>query len=165
MRDRVWNTLVNVKFKALYTNECSVKADSYGRLYSFFLAFASASSVAAWSVWDSYPFVWATIVGVSQIMHVAKPYIPFIKNDREFLKMSASFEKLYLDLERLWYAIESEKIEHESAENTFYSFREKIVSIEHDGVNCPEVSKWVNKITDKTDHSLSIQFAYGESNA
>ena len=81
MRDRLWYYLQNAKFKAGYLCELSKTASTWGNIYSFILALGSAGSVAAWAIWNEFPYVWASIVGISQILHVAKPYIPFLKND------------------------------------------------------------------------------------
>ena len=164
MRDRIWKYLVNIKFKARYTCECSKKADRYGRLYSFALALASATSIATWAIWKEIPSVWAIIIAASQVLHVAKPYFPFIKNDKSFLEMSYDFESLYLELEKLWYSLENEKITSEEAEKLFYKFRGQEFEIEksHKGVHCPEIQKWINKITETTHKALEINFSRGE---
>ena len=167
MRDRIWKCLVNIKFKALYTCECSKKADMYGRLYSFIIALASATSIATWAVWKAVPSLWATIIAVSQVLHVAKQYFPFIKNDKSFLEMSYDFEALYLDLERLWYSLENGSINQKEAEQLFYEHRKRELEIEktHKGVHCPEFKKWVNTITQATHKSLEINFSTENDNA
>lgn len=51
---RIWNNLANIKFKALYTCECSRIAGLSGRALSFLLALTSASSVGAWTLWQQH---------------------------------------------------------------------------------------------------------------
>lgn len=163
MRNRIWKNLYNIKFKALYTCECSIKAEWYSRLYSLFLALSSAASIATWAVWKQIPSAWATIIAVSQILHVAKPYFPFIKNDKVFLEMSYEFESLYLEFEKLWYSFEDGKINHDEAEELFYRLRDKEFMIEKTHkTHCPDRTKWKENINKATDHAISLNFSQGE---
>jgi hypothetical protein len=152
--------MANIKFKAIYTGECSRRADLIGRFYSFFLSFASASSVAAWAIWESVPGLWACIVGFAQILHLAKPYLPLMKNDKDFLEISFEFESLYLDYERLWVAYDDDRIPEEEAEAKFYALREKEVEIEkmHRQTHCPRFKKLIAKADQDAKTALALNF-------
>ena len=50
MKEEIWHSLVNVKFKAFYTCICGQKADLYDRLISIILAVFSSASVAGWGL-------------------------------------------------------------------------------------------------------------------
>jgi len=160
MRDRIWTNLSNVKFKATYTGHVSRRSYHVGNAYSFMLAFASASSVAAWAIWDIYPLIWTAIVGFSQVLHVAKPYIPFIKNDREFIEQSLLFESLYLSYEKLWFDHAKGGMNEELIENKFYSLRQK----EHDiakkfkHIICPVHKGLISKADNETDKFLRTNY-------
>ena len=82
MRNRIWTNLANIKFKCIYTGKVSKRSYHIGNVYSIFLALASATSVTTWAIWDKFPLVWASIVAFSQILHIIKPHIPFVKNNR-----------------------------------------------------------------------------------
>ncbi len=160
MRTRVWNNLANIKFKALYTSECSKLAGTCGRIYSFLFAFTSTSSAATWAIWNRYPFFWAFIVGFSQLLSVIKPHIPFVKNDKAYLEMSFEFEWLYLEYERLWYDIENQRLKEPQAEAQFYKLRQKEIEIEkrHKDVVCPRSKYYMDKVTNETLKALEINF-------
>lgn len=160
MRDRIWKNMANIKFKAIYTNECSRSADSWGRAYSFFLSFASASSVATWATWKELPVVWACIVGVAQLFHLGKPHLPFLKHDKEFLEMSFEFDSLYLEYERLWVAYEDERITKIEAEDKFYKLREREAKIEKafKQIYCPRFKGLIARALQDTISALSINF-------
>lgn len=153
IRNRIWNNMANIKFKAIFTYECYRLSDRFGRYYSMFLALVSTSSVAAWAIWKSHPTIWAVIVGIAQLLHVAKPYIPLIKHDKSFIEMSCSFEPLYLQYEKLWCEHERENISEDEAEKRFYVLREKEIEIEksHKHADCPR-------------HQYLIDYAVGETN-
>ncbi len=164
MRDRIWNNLYNIKFKAIYTCECSKKADQYGRYYSLFLAITSTSSIAAWTIWEKVPYLWAIIIAVSQFFHIAKPYFPFIKHDKAFLELSYEFETLYLEFEKLWFCFENEKFTTDEAERRFHEFRDKELNIEktHKEAHCPKCDNWIKKANKATDDAININFSKGE---
>lgn len=164
MRNRIWANLTNIKFQEVYTSECSKWAERAGRSISFIIAFASATSIAAWSLWDNMHMAWAIIVAISQLLHVSKPYIPFIKNDRKFMEMSFEYGALYLELEKLWYKFENKKIDHDNAENSFYELRQKELKISQifNDIHCPQPKWLINTTLEKTNSSLNIYFSQGE---
>ncbi|MBL4862061.1 MAG: hypothetical protein JKY09_03470 [Crocinitomicaceae bacterium] len=160
MRDRIWNNLANIRYKAIYMHECSKLVAKLGRFYSFFLAIISTSSVAAWALWQEYPSVWAIIVAVSQILHVAKPYIPYIKYDKEYLEMHFKFENLYLKYERLWFKFESNKIKDSDIEDYFYKLREQENKIQeaHKNSPTPELIYLMDRSDKKLYSILNLNF-------
>ena len=160
MRDRVWKSLANMKFKATYLNKVSNRAYHLGNAYSIFFALASASSVAAWAMWDRYPIIWALIVAVSQLLHIIKPYIFFIKSDKEFIEMSLLFEGIYLTYEKLWYELQKEQHDTETAEKVFYSCRLKELEIakRYKHIVCPDISSLVTSADDETNNYLKTNF-------
>lgn len=163
MRRRIWGNLTNIKFKAIYTNECSGLASRVGSVYSFILAFTSASSVATWVIWEKYPVIWASIVGVSQVLHVLKPYIRFIKHEKDFLEMSFEFEWLYLSYEKLWYDYENQRKNQDEIAQQLNECRQKELSIEekHKQVRLPHW-KWLTKKSQvKVNTVLNVHFNLG----
>ena len=152
--------MANIKFKAIYTNECSRRADLTGRGYSFFLSFASASSVAAWAIWQAVPTLWASIVALAQILHLAKPYLPFMKYEKDLLEMSFEFESLYLEYDRFWVAYEADRLSDEEVESKFYELRVKEIEIEkmHKQTHCPRFRKLIAKAEQDAKTALALNF-------
>lgn len=161
MRTRIWNNMANTKFKVFYLSQCSRWADIAGRAYSLFLSIASASCVAAWALWQELPWLWAAFVAIAQILHLAKPYLHFMKSEKDFLEMSFEFNYLYLEYERLWVAYEDGRLDDARAENTFYELREKETDIEkvHKQVRCPRLKCFIVKAQQETEQALAINFA------
>jgi hypothetical protein len=160
MRIRIWKNLANIRFKAFYTSECAHLSYHAGNIISFILAFASASSVAAWVMWDKFPWLWAGIVAFSQLLHVAKPYLPYVKNERDYIEMSFEYEYLYMKYEKLWHEYEKKYLDDRQTEEQFYQLRNKEIEIEsnHKLVYCPEI-KWImNKAENKTITALKLNF-------
>ena len=156
MRNRIWFTLSDKKYSAIYTAKLSKRSAMLGNNYSLFLALASASSVAAWSIWDIFPLVWAGIVTISQVLHIAKPYIPFIKNDKEFMEMSLLYDSLYLSLEKLWTDYEKKALKETTIENKYYEYCQKDIEISEKFKNLgiPEIQSLINKSSIETRNFL-----------
>lgn len=165
MRTRIWNNLANIRFKAFYCDHCSTFSGTFGRVYSFFLSFVSAGCIAAWAIWQQYPILWAIIVAIAQVLHVARPYILFLKSEKEFLAMSFEYKHLYLLYERLWYDFENEVIIGELAEKKFYELREKEIQIErmYQSTHTPKINFLMSKAQHDTYSELSLNFEIGDS--
>jgi hypothetical protein len=166
MRTEIWNQLVNIQFKALYSCECSKLSSFWSRIILFLIAITSASSVAAWAFWQQHTTTWAIIIGSAQIIQLGIPFIPFFKNDKEFLSMSFEFEKLYLEYEKLWYALQDETIKQATARQRFHQLRDKAVEIDrsHKEAHCPEITRWVEKVYAKTESTLKLSFPIRSNN-
>jgi hypothetical protein len=159
MRENIWYSLVDVKFAALYLDECSRFAGVAGQFYSGFLALVASSSVTAWVIWDKHPGVWAVIVGVSQVLHVLRPYVPFFKRGRDYRDISIELESLYLEYERLWYRLAKGKIDSDKAERQLYTLREKELEIDRrSGVQPPRFRWLCAKARTELDNKLQRFF-------
>ncbi len=160
MQDRIWTNLANIKFKCIYTAKVSKRSYHAGNMYSIFLALASATSVATWAIWNKFPVVWASIVAISQVLHIAKPYIPFVKNDKEFIEQSLLFESLYLSYEKLWFDNRKEDVDENQIEERFYNLRQK----EHDintrfkHVVCPNFKRLIKSSDEEADKYLETNY-------
>jgi len=163
MRNRLWDNLQNAKFKSDYLNKVSKRAYGWGNGYSFFLAFASASSVTAWTVWNDIPKVWGAIVAISQLLHIAKPYFPFLKNDRDLFEMGHQYEVLYLSYEKLWFKYEKGKITEDNTENEFYKLRDSEMDITNKfkHIHCPNFKKLAKEVSDEVATELARTFNRG----
>ena len=160
MENRIWTNLANIKFKSIYTSKVSTRSYYIGNYYSIFLALASGTSVATWAIWSVYPYVWATIVAISQVLHIVKPHILYIKNDKKFIEQSLLFESLYLDYEKLWYENRKESSNPEEIENRFYELRQKEheINARFKDVVCPKLKSLINLSDIETNNFLQTNY-------
>jgi hypothetical protein len=166
MRQQIWNAIAIVKFKALYTGECSRWSDLCGRWYSFILALVATSSVATWALWERYPAVWALIVAVAQVFHVAKPYFPFLKNDKAFMDVSLEYEGLFLDYEKLWYDVEHNNLKDKEIFKRFNVLKQKQLAVDKNfkHVRCPKITRLRERVCVEMETALTNAF-YPEGNS
>jgi len=164
MRDNIWYSLVNAKYRAILFDECSRLASFTGQGYTIFLAIVSSTSVATWALWSKYPAIWASIVGISQVLHVIKPHVPFIKLGGDYRDISNLFESLYLQYEKLWYKFERGSLEcKKKAEKEFYILREGELEIGRRYKIHPLRFQWlVRKSRKEVDNTL-YHFLKGDS--
>jgi len=110
--------------------------------------------------------VWAWIVGIAQVLQIAKPYVPFLKHEKDYFEMALEFDALYLDYERLWFAFESGQVNEQTAERRFYGFREREIEIEraHKHVQTPRFRRLIAGAQEQTYTALSLNFTIGDSN-
>lgn len=160
MRNRLWDNLQNAKFKSNYLSKVSKRSNSWGNYHSFFLAFASASSITAWTIWNDIPNVWAAIVAASQLLHIAKPYLPYLKLDRDFFEMGYQYDKLYLSYEKLWFQFEKEKMTEDETEEQFYKLRDTELQFlnKHKHIYCPDFKGLAKVSSDEVAAELSRTF-------
>jgi len=158
-RTRIWKNLANIKFKALYTSECSRQSDLIGRCLAFGFALISFSTVATWTIWKEHTIIWAAIIAISQIAQVGLLFFPFFKNEKEFMKMSCEYDTLYLEWERLWYDLNDGTIDETTAKVTSNSLRAKENELEKWGVRCPKVKRWLNRAQSEAESVLNLDFS------
>lgn len=125
----IWNTLVNAKFKEILLYELKYKFQNWDRNINIFLAVASSTSIAAWTIWDEYRIVYAIIIAASQVVTVIKPYFNYNKYVNEIGKKASQLVILNIELERLWSNIESNRISDEDMNTLYYGYKNDLNKI------------------------------------
>jgi len=164
MRDNIWYSLVDVKFRAIFLDERSRLASFTGHGYTIFLAIVASTSVATWAVWKEYPTMWAGIVAISQLLHIIKPHVPFFKRGGDYRDMSNELESLYLRYEKLWYKLEQGSLDYKKKTQVeFYTLREEELEIQRRHRAHPPRFRWlITKSRKELDNTLR-RFFKGEN--
>ena len=129
IQQKVWVTLVNLKFKGFLVHLLVQKYQKLDRNINLFLAIASSSSVGAWAVWKTLPLVWASIIVASQVITVAKPYFPYYKYVKELNSKCLQIESLNLEFERLFNLIQRKKLLEDAGWEMYYDFKKQMNEI------------------------------------
>ncbi len=125
IRTQVWNFLVDSKTNEYFS---SLTVKYYQKLdlcTNIFLVLATSSSIAAWAIWKEYPLLWTTIIGLSQIMTLAKPYFLFPKYIKVFNEKSVHWQHNALDLEELWHKLNNGIVEETEITNEYFELKKK----------------------------------------
>jgi hypothetical protein len=129
MKTETWSLLCNCKYKSYYIGHLVTKFQKYDRNINIFLAIASSGSIAAWAVWSIYPWVWGLIIAISQVLSVIKPYIPFFKYVKELNLKLIRIENLNIEIEKLWYKIQRNKISEDDSIEEYFEFQKQLTEI------------------------------------
>ncbi|HBR93309.1 MAG TPA: hypothetical protein DEA90_04005 [Opitutae bacterium] len=158
MRERFWKNLINTKFQAYYYIDLAWLIENGDRMINFIIGFVSSASIAAWALWDNIPWLWASIVVVSQIIIVAKPYLPFIKDVNTYIEYSYDLERLYLEYEGHWHQLE--KVDFDGAEEIFKKLRQSELAINEKfkKIQTPDLKILSSAARRKIDKFVEIQF-------
>ncbi len=129
MRNRIWAELCDVRYKGYSLSFIVSKFQKRDRNINIFLAIVSSGSIAAWVVWDNNSLIWGGIIAVSQVLTVIKPYFPYLKYIKELKMRSIKIDFINIELEKLWYKMESGKTSEEQAADIYFDLQKEIAEI------------------------------------
>ena len=115
--------MINVKFQSVYLSKLAEESGKIDKFLSLITALTSSGSVAALAVWQEFPWIWASVVFISQLINIGRPFFPQIKNTRSYIEYSYDLDRIYLEYEKKW--IDCENNSFEKADNVFKKMRNK----------------------------------------
>lgn len=77
MQEKYWNYMVQIKAWTFYLDIYAEDSYKWDRRINIYGAIASSSSIAAWTIWRNWSFIWAAIIAISQVLTAIKQYLPF----------------------------------------------------------------------------------------
>lgn len=126
MRERIWATLVNLRFKGFILDMLVDAFQQWDRRINIFLALTSSGSIAAWAIWKEHEMVWPMIIAASQVVTVIKPYFPYYKYVKELNAKSLRADNLNIEFERLWDKVQGGKSKGEEAAEAYYALQKEL---------------------------------------
>lgn len=102
MKEKYWELYVSLKHKERYYWHYRIRSVRINTAINVICALASAYSIAGWSIWGNFPFIWAGIIAISQIVQVLKPMFPFSKQLISLNFLLPDFEKLLIEVDHEW---------------------------------------------------------------
>lgn len=106
VQQHYWDTFANLKRDSYYLHLYYVSEESTDRLVNVFSAVTSSTSIAGWSIWQSYAFFWGGVIAVSQVLNAVKPYLPYHARLKALSALVADVDALALTAETDWYKVE-----------------------------------------------------------
>jgi hypothetical protein len=141
----------------MYACECGRKADLFDRWLSILLALFSSASIGAWVFWKEHQTAWAILLGLSQVVSVARPFVPFFKNESKFLGTSYEYDALYSRYKRLWYQLGDNPTDP-SISRSLDELGDKENEIEKHSPTFPRVKRWITKVDEAKNQAIRIDF-------
>ena len=102
MDDTLWRLFIEFKFKECYLERYCAYCKHWndGNAIGCFLT--SSASVAGWALWTHVPWLWSTIIVLSQIVQIIKPFLPYEKNMDALKYLIPELSSLVIELENTW---------------------------------------------------------------
>lgn len=129
-RSQIWNFLIDSKTNEYLSSFVVKQYQKWDLWTNVFLVIATSSSIATWAIWGKLPILWATIIAVSQIITLIKPYFLFPKYIKVFYEKKIQWQNLSLELEELWHKYENEIIDKANASNIYFTLRKRCLTFD-----------------------------------
>jgi hypothetical protein len=131
IRNKIWYLLIDSKTNEKYSSLVVKKYQVLDLIANIFLALTTSTSIAVWAIWKSYPTLWFLIIGISQILAITKPYFLFPKYIKVFNEKSIRWQQLTVELEKLWFDLNAEKIDEDKACESFFELKRHILTFDN----------------------------------
>lgn len=138
MRNRVWGSLSNFVFKAYVIDTMIMRYQKYDKRINICLAIVSSSSIAAWTIWQIVPQLWAGIIAITQVIQAVKPYFPYSKYIRTLNEKSKLLHDINRRFERLFFNIDYKALTTDEIANQYFNLKAEAekVCFFGDDMNC-----------------------------
>lgn len=128
MRNQFWNLFVDVKYASIYLPLYRLRLKKISNIIDGFSILTSASSIAAWYIWDVLPALWSTLIAISQAIQLIKPLSPVSKRLAGLDYAIPELRSLADEMEIAWNR--SELIHDSNLFELFSSFRMRFTTFE-----------------------------------
>jgi hypothetical protein len=130
MREKIWSNFIRTKYQALYLCQFNAYIRTIDRLANIILALTSSGSIGGWLIWKDQPLVWASILGVAQLINIVKPFLPYLKDKEQLAETYIFYETLHLDYERLWIEFETSTNEDQATDKYFQLKNKELIILD-----------------------------------
>ena len=129
-RTQIWNFLVDSKTNEFLSSLIVKKYQKWDLCTNIILVVATSSSIATWAIWKELPFLWATIIAISQVITLIKPYFLFPKYIKVFYEKTILWQNLSYEIEEIWHKFEKEIIDKDTALNFYFELRKRCLTFD-----------------------------------
>ena len=133
MQEKYWNYMVQIKAWTFYLDIYAEDSYKWDRRINIYGAIASSSSIAAWTIWRNWSFIWAAIIAISQVLTAIKQYLPFGRRLKYLQPFIEDMKLLYLKMEYDWYKVAAGELSETEINGLLYSYKK-----EYSGMKCRE---------------------------
>lgn len=124
IKNKTWYFLADVKSNELLSGLIARRNKKRNLYVNIFLGIATSSSIGGWALWENTsPYLWGTIIGLSQLITILRPNFAFSKYVSVFSEKEKLWRKLSIEVEELWHHISIDNIGPKDAIKQFFSLR------------------------------------------
>lgn len=153
--------MVQIKAWTFYLDIYAEDSYKWDRRINMYGAIASSSSIAAWTIWQNWSFIWAAIIAISQVLTAIKQYLPFGRRLKYLQPFIEDMKLLYLKMERDWYTVAAGELSETEINGLLYSYKKECSGIESKYLKeeiLVENVKYKNKADIKTEEYFKNNF-------
>jgi hypothetical protein len=99
-------------------------------MINVFLAITSSGAIAAWVVWKQFPYIWAGIIAVSQVITAIKPYLPYEKRIEGIYEIVSQLTGICNEMEAKWFYVANGSMTEEEINELYYKFEKRWTEVE-----------------------------------
>lgn len=153
--------MVQIKAWTFYLDIYAEDSYKWDRRINIYGAIASSSSIAAWTIWQNWSFIWAAIIAISQVLTAIKQYLPFGRRLKYLQPFIEDMKLLYLKMEYDWYKVAAGELSETEINGLLYSYKKEYSGIESKYLKeeiLVENVKYKNKADIKTEEYFKNNF-------
>ena len=122
MQNRYWSSMTDKKYNLFYIQLHFNKVVMVNRAIKIIMAIASCSSIAAWTIWQQYAYVWGVIIAVSQVIGAINEFLPYQKRIEELSNLESEWSVVFLSMEKKWYSVANGKLTDNEINDLLFEF-------------------------------------------
>jgi hypothetical protein len=141
MRDKYWAMyceFVDSKFYYWHYRDC---ATCKNNIINTFLCIASFSGIASWLIWKQISWVWAIIVGVSQVASAIRGLLPYSNQISSISLFIPEIDLLINEVDHDWYSVDRNKLDDDEINNLIFDYKKRFSLLEHKYINNTNFSR------------------------
>lgn len=131
MQEKYWNYMVQIKAWVFYLDIYAESSYKWERGINMFSAIASSGSIAAWTIWDEFSYVWAFVIAASQVLTAIRSFLPYSRRLKFLVPFMENLKFLYNKIEYNWFKVASGDLSEEEINELLYNFKDEFTNIEN----------------------------------
>ena len=133
MQKKYWSYLVQIKAWIYYLDIYVEKSFQWDRRIKVFVA--SSSSIAAWTIWKEWSYIWGVIIAVSQVLTAIKDYFPFGRRLKILKPFIDELKILYIKIEYDWFKVAEGEVTEKEINQLLFDYKKQFSEIESKYLN------------------------------
>lgn len=158
----MYSSFIDAKYYYWYYRQRSVGWDN---LINIILSITSIGGIGAWTVWRQLPFVWAAIVGMSQIINAFRKFLPFSGQISATNSLIPEIDMLVNDVDHDYFKVLNDLYDNEINELIF-QYNKRFIALENrltKGSNFPMNKKCFKKAEIDRENYFYQAYEYCEN--
>ncbi|MCI1958154.1 MAG: hypothetical protein LKJ25_00845 [Clostridia bacterium] len=157
LRSKYWSMYNRLKYESFYFWFYRDRAQTIEFWLQLILFLASSSGVAGWFIWDKIPFVWSSIIFISQAIQACKHLLPYQSQIEKINYLMPNLDKLINRIDHDWE--ETEYMEDKQLTELIYNYENEFLSLKNEFIGFTPF-KHNKKCKLKAEEELKKYFSY-----